>query len=133
MEAVVREAMAKDVGRRIATFRGEAGLTSDELASGVGTTRQTVSGWENGRALPDAFYLPTIASLLGQSIDTIFGLAPARDSRSADAETELLFPSLRAQWDAFRADLRPALLKLAEALEQDSPEAQALRRAIGEP
>jgi transcriptional regulator with XRE-family HTH domain len=53
---------------------------------------------------------------------------------AASAETELRSPGdLRAEWDQFRKDLRPALERLAEVLEQDTPEAQALRRALGEP
>lgn len=66
-------------------------------------------------------------------------LDPARRRRrSADptlpaASSGAERPSLEEQWLEFRADLRPALLRLADALEQDSPEAQALRRALGGP
>jgi hypothetical protein len=63
-------------------------------------------------------------------------LDPARATPpAASDETAPLSDSaeLRKEWDAFRADLRPALLRLAEVLESDTPEAQALRRALGEP
>jgi len=41
------------VGRRIQTARGDAGLTLDQLAARISTTRQVIIGWEHGRHLPN--------------------------------------------------------------------------------
>ena len=53
-------------------FRKKRGLTQEELAKKLGVTFQAVSKWENAKAAPDIFLLPTIAVLFDCSIDQLF-------------------------------------------------------------
>ena len=54
------------------TFRKRSGFTQDELAQKLGVTFQAVSKWENAKAAPDIFLLPTIAQLFKCTIDQLF-------------------------------------------------------------
>lgn len=88
--------------------------------------------------LPDEGMLATrISTATQKSISRIpsKGYKPvsALTLPAASSETALRSgPTLQEEWEAFRADLRPALLKLADVLEQGSAEEQALRRALAE-
>ncbi|HEY1882936.1 MAG TPA: helix-turn-helix transcriptional regulator [Candidatus Cybelea sp.] len=122
--------------------RDKAKLTQPKLADKAGLDWTTISQIENGASAPDLATMEAIADALGVPMDEAIGRAghARRESISAfvdgltppEASSEAARPSLEDQWAAFRADLRPALLKLAEVLEQGSPEAQGLKRAIGE-
>lgn len=53
-------------------FRKQRGLTQEELAKKLGVTFQSVSKWENAKAAPDIFLLPTMAGVFGCTIDQLF-------------------------------------------------------------
>ena len=53
-------------------FRKKRGLTQAELAQKLGVTFQAVSKWENAKAAPDIFLLPTMAGIFGCTIDRLF-------------------------------------------------------------
>ena len=53
-------------------FRKKRGLTQEALAEKLGVTFQAVSKWENAKAAPDIFLLPTIAGVFGCTIDQLF-------------------------------------------------------------
>ena len=53
-------------------LRKQRGLTQNELAQKLDVTFQAVSKWENAKAAPDIFLLPTIATLFDCSIDQLF-------------------------------------------------------------
>lgn len=57
------------LGERIAEKRKEQGLTQAELAEKMLVTRQTVSRWEAGMALPDIERVAELAGILGVSCD----------------------------------------------------------------
>ena len=59
------------IGNRIALLRKEKGLTGERFAEQLGVSPQAVSKWENGKCLPETALLPSIAALLGTSIDSI--------------------------------------------------------------
>jgi len=62
------------IGKSIRELRKKRAMTQGRLADRVGVTTQAVSKWECG-STPDAELLPAIASALGVSIDTLFGLS----------------------------------------------------------
>ena len=59
-------------------YRVRAGLMQSELADRLHVTRQLVSMWETGRALPSTPLLPALAAVFGCTIDDLFkGFAAA--------------------------------------------------------
>ena len=58
-----------ELGGKIARKRKELGLTQTEFAQRLSVTRQTVSRWEAGSALPDIEKIADIAGILGVSCD----------------------------------------------------------------
>ena len=51
------------IGEFIKKLRQENNLTQQELADKLGITDKAVSKWENGRCLPDVYYLKILADL----------------------------------------------------------------------
>ncbi len=66
-------------------LRKEAGLSQEELADKLAVSRQAVSKWERGEALPDTDNLIRLAKLYNVSIDEIVGYTPDK-SNFADNE-----------------------------------------------
>lgn len=62
-----------NVGKNITKLRKQSGMTQDELAEKLFVTRQTVSGWENGRTQPNLDILSDLAVALGCSPLDIIG------------------------------------------------------------
>jgi len=62
------------IGGEIKELRKARKMTQSQLAERVGVTTQAVSKWECG-GTPDAELLPDIATALGVSVDTLFGLS----------------------------------------------------------
>lgn len=58
-----------EIGTRIAGIRRERGITQTELADKMSVTRQTVSRWETGGAVPDIEKVASLAKLLQVSCD----------------------------------------------------------------
>lgn len=63
--------MNKTLGARIAELRKEKGLTQEELAKQLGISSQAVSKWEKDISCPDIMILPSLAKILGVSIETL--------------------------------------------------------------
>ena len=55
-------------------LRKEKGHSQEELAYKLNVTRQTVSKWENGSAMPDLKKLTELAEFFGVSMDGLLGL-----------------------------------------------------------
>lgn len=62
-----------NIGKNITKLRKRQGLTQDELAEKLFVTRQTVSGWENGRTQPGLDVLGELADVLNCSPLDIIG------------------------------------------------------------
>ena len=60
-----------DIGRYLSEFRKYYKITQDELAGRLGVTRQAVSKWENGTAIPDIDLLMKLSDIYGISINDI--------------------------------------------------------------
>jgi|GEM_PF-3397588 len=63
--------MALDIGSRIVELRGTADLSQEGLANELGLSRQAVSRWERGEALPDTENLIALADLFGVTLDEL--------------------------------------------------------------
>lgn len=58
---------------RIQSQRNRRGLSQEKLAELVGVSRQAVSRWEVGSAVPDTDKLVPLARALGVSVDELLG------------------------------------------------------------
>ena len=63
--------MNKTLGTRIAELRKEKGLTQEELSKQLGLSSQAVSKWEKDISCPDIMILPSLAKILGVSIESL--------------------------------------------------------------
>jgi putative transcriptional regulator len=60
------------VGRRCGTRTGKAGLSQDELAQLVGTTRRTISSLEHGQSSPSVALALALANALDATVEELF-------------------------------------------------------------
>jgi len=63
--------MENTLGKRIAEYRKEKGLTQEELAEKLGVSAQAVSKWENDNSCPDIMMLPKLAEIFGITTDEL--------------------------------------------------------------
>ena len=61
------------LGETILKYRQKRGLSQEKLAEQVGVSRQAVSKWEVGDAIPDTDKLIPLARTLGISVDELLG------------------------------------------------------------
>lgn len=66
------------IGNNIMSLRKEKGLTGEKLAELLGVSGQAVSKWENGKNLPETALLPSLAKILGVSIDNLLITEPEK-------------------------------------------------------
>lgn len=79
--------------RRLAAVRKAAGLTQEQLGDLVGVTRQAVSKWESGQAVPDALVIAAVCQTLHVSADYILlGREPGEGEPEEPGERAPRFP-----------------------------------------
>jgi transcriptional regulator with XRE-family HTH domain len=61
----------KAIGLRMRAARVAAKLTQQDVATHFLCSRQAISAWESGRALPDVLEVVELASLYGVTTDTL--------------------------------------------------------------
>ena len=122
--------MDMTIGKRIAFFRKEKGLTQEELASHMGISPQAVSKWENDQTCPDISALPKLARLFGVTVDELL------EGREALPAVRVLPPEERrdikdmllrvivdsAQGDKIRVNLPMALVEIAMEIGMEMPQ-----------
>ena len=62
-----------ELGKQIAYYRKEKGLTQDGLAKQLNISNQAVSKWEANQSFPDVSLLPKLADIFEVSLDQLFG------------------------------------------------------------
>ena len=67
-----------EFSEKLMTLRRRAGLSQEQLADRLGVTRQSVSKWEGGAAMPELGKLVALADLFGVTLDDL-----VRDEREA--------------------------------------------------
>ena len=75
--------------KNLARLRKEAGLSQQDLAERLDVSRQSISKWELGTALPSMENLIGLSRLYGVSLDYLVGNSETReraDTNSADTE-----------------------------------------------
>ena len=77
------------IGQQIARFRKDKHMTQEQLGEAVGVTNRTVSKWEAGVSLSGVDLIPSIASALGITLDSLFGIENMREpAERSDSITE---------------------------------------------
>ena len=73
-----------ELNERIASVRKAAGLTQEQLGELVGVSRQAVSKWESGQAVPDAMTITALCQKLHVSADyLLLGVDPEQNAEPA--------------------------------------------------
>lgn len=72
------------LSEKIYFYRKKAGLSQDALAEAVGVSRQAVSKWETGDAVPETGKLLALASALGITVDELL----SEDAPGPEAERQ---------------------------------------------
>ncbi len=73
------------MGEIIQTGRAKRGLSQEKLAELVGVSRQAVSKWEVGDAVPDTDKLVPLARALGITTDELLGNVPEEPEEAGEA------------------------------------------------
>ena len=77
------------IGKKITAVRNILGLKQDEFGEQIGVAKQTISGWERGRTLPDIITLTHIAAMCGLTLND-FIENPIIELQNGITEKELL-------------------------------------------
>jgi len=86
------------LGENIKALRKQKGYSQETLASQLNVVRQTISKWEKGQSVPDAYMLEQIAELFEVPVSTLLGNAVAEnDSFSKENEIVTQLAILNAQ------------------------------------
>jgi len=82
--------MMIDLGWRLYQARKRVGLSQEELAGKLNVSRQAISKWERGEAVPDVTNLIALSKLFGVTVDDLLtGTAEAAKGKGAEpAEKE---------------------------------------------
>ncbi len=72
--------MKKTLGTMIAELRKQHGMTQLELADKMGVTDKAVSKWERDLSCPDINSLPTLAEILGVSVEELMQIKKEADA-----------------------------------------------------
>ena len=65
------------LSNNIYTLRRQRGLSQEQLAEALDVSRQAISKWENGVAVPELDKLQTIAAFFGVTLDELTGNSTA--------------------------------------------------------
>ena len=63
-----------DISTKLKELRIKEGLSQEKLAEQLMVSRQAVSKWENGEALPDMENMVALAKLYNISLDELVGI-----------------------------------------------------------
>lgn len=74
------------IGKNIAKYRKASGLTQEEFGIMLGVTNQAVSKWESEVSSPDILLLPEIASVLGITLENIYGIEKESENNLVAAD-----------------------------------------------
>ncbi len=94
--------MEQYIGNNIKRMRKQRKITQSEFASYMNVSHQTVSKWENGTRVPDAYMLPMIAMFFGVSIDELFS-DEELNARKYEQQVETEYKELTRNHDYARA------------------------------
>ena len=69
----------KTFSEKLLELRRREGLSQEQLADRLGVTRQSVSKWESGAAVPELSKLVALSDLFSVSVDYLVGLTDRQE------------------------------------------------------
>lgn len=91
------------IGQKLAALRAEKLWTQEQLAEHLAVSRQAVSKWETGRAMPDLALLLELSKLYGLSINEILEANAAYIIKNIEELTCLTQEQIRQALKSFSA------------------------------
>lgn len=89
---------------KLTDLRKKAGLSQEQLADQLGVTRQSVSKWESGAAMPELVKLIALSELFGVSVDYL--VKDHIEEQEQAAENSVDTARLEQKLDALASDYR---------------------------
>ena len=128
---------------KVTSLRKQAGWSQEELAQRLDVSRQAVSKWESGQAMPDLDRVVRMSELFGVSTDSLLRDIPEPDrsvqeaARAVTMEEAQAFLSLketmadRIAWAVFACVLAPIPLLMLSALAEAGGLSENVAGAVG--
>ncbi len=85
-----------NLGNNISRLRKQAGYSQEDLATRINVTRQAVSKWENGEAVPDLPNLIELSNIFKTKIDDLVN--NEIESRQPNIYPYSLFARTKREW-----------------------------------
>lgn len=123
--------MDRNICQTIKKLRLSKNISQSNLAKTLGVSTQSISKWENYKALPDIMLLPKIANYFEVSIDDLFmGCINSKDVLSADIQENVSTNSVA--WDGISSkDWTPTALPAWGVYIPDEGELQFFDDLVG--
>ena len=98
-----------EFSEKLSDLRKKAGLSQEQLADRLGVTRQSVSKWESGAALPELVKLIALSEMFGVSLDYLVKdcVEEPKQAEKIGADTARLERKLDALTSAYRGSWGP--------------------------
>ena len=74
----------KNLGEMISSLRKEKGMTQNELAEKMNVTDKAVSKWERNLSRPDVNSIPTLAEVLGITVEELLNAQTKKENNKID-------------------------------------------------
>lgn len=107
--------LKKYIGNQIKVFRKSTGLTQDELAQKLNTTKQTISRYEKGDRKANQDMLFSLCDIFGVSIDDFFP-STNENSTTPTASPDLLIQQITDKVVQLTPDNKKIVLRTSEEL-----------------
>lgn len=107
--------LKKYIGNQIKVFRKSTGLTQDELAQKLNTTKQTISRYEKGDRKANQDMLFSLCDIFGVSIDDFFP-STNENSTTPTASSDLLIQQINDKLVQLTPENKKIVLRTSEDL-----------------
>ena len=94
------------IAEKLRQLRVDSGMSQEKLAERLTVSRQAVSKWENGEALPDMENMIALAKLYGTSLDELVGIAVNKEGHPGTDNTESIKTDDNGDASYINADIK---------------------------
>ena len=93
------------LGKQLKLFREQNGYSQNQIAEYLGTTRQTISNWENDKTIIDSHSLIRLADFYQISLDELCGRKKIPVYKNSKIKSMIL-PNACTLWTCFASTHR---------------------------